>query len=105
MYIAPNPFSPDGDGLEDVLFIQPPVAATAQFIRITIYDIRGRVRRTLTPGSLAGPRETFLWDGRDDAGAFLPSGLYIILMEDLQPNTGRAARYKETAVLARPMKE
>jgi hypothetical protein len=102
---APNPFSPDGDGIDDILFINLPMQNTPQFIRMTVFDARGRQRRLLTPGSLAGPGETFLWDGVDDAGLLLPAGLYIILVEDLQPLAGRQTTYKMPVILARPLDE
>jgi hypothetical protein len=45
---------------------------------VTVWDIRGRPVRRLWSGDLAaGPREV-IWDGRDDAGARVAPGLYLI---------------------------
>lgn len=100
----PDLFSPDGDGIEDILLIYPPFHPMARFIRITVFDSKGREVRRLTPGSLAGPQEVFLWDGKDNTGAFLPAGIYIIFLEDLQTDAGRMQSHKKAVVLARPLR-
>ena len=101
--LEPIPFSPDGDGIEDVLFIHPPPHERTRFIKIIVFDSRGREVRTITPGSLAGPREMFSWDGRDNTGLFLPAGIYIVFLEDLQADAGKIKTYKKAVVLARPL--
>ncbi len=47
-------------------------------VKLAIYDSAGRLVRELYPGTLldAGDHE-IIWDGRDDAGRELPSGVYL----------------------------
>lgn len=51
-------------------------------VSLRIYDVGGRLVRTLVPGTLqeAG-RHTMTWDGLDDAGATTPAGLYFGRLE------------------------
>lgn len=46
-------------------------------VTITVYDARGRVVRTLFSGPAPTGSHTVEWDGRDDAGASLSSGVYF----------------------------
>lgn len=66
--IAPNP-------VRGTSTIQLPRGGTAR-----IYDSRGRPVRTLRLGSGTGPARAF-WDGADDAGRPLPSGVYFLRRE------------------------
>jgi aminopeptidase N len=69
VWSGPNPFS----GSTTVRFSLP-APGTA---RLRVYDISGRLVRTLFQGSSgAGPRQV-AWDGRGDDGSTLPSGVYF----------------------------
>ncbi len=65
---APNPFNP-----VTTLRYSLPVAGHAV---LKLYDVRGRLVRTLIDGyTAAGPAEAH-WNGRDDDGRRVPSGTY-----------------------------
>lgn len=49
--------------------------------RLRIFSIDGRLVRTLLDGSLAAGEQMTAWDGRDDGGRALPSGLYLYAFE------------------------
>lgn len=49
-------------------------------VRLVIHDLQGRHLRTLWNGSRPAGVYTHLWDGRDDAGRTLPSGVYFARM-------------------------
>jgi Ca-activated chloride channel family protein len=51
------------------------------FISITVYDILGRKVRTLIAQSSAIGRFEITWDGKDDAGNTVPSGVYIYRLQ------------------------
>ncbi|MBI1795440.1 MAG: S8 family serine peptidase [Candidatus Eisenbacteria bacterium] len=55
--------------------------AEAGHVRLALFDVRGRRVRTLVDGvrSAGVVRET--WDGRDDAGAPAPAGIYLARVE------------------------
>jgi len=66
---APNPFNPQ-------TAIRFSLAAEGE-VRLAIYDVAGRSVRTLVAGKRpAGPSEA-MWDGKDDRGAPVASGLYF----------------------------
>jgi hypothetical protein len=70
----PNPFNP----LTTVEYEIP----RAQAVRISIYDIRGRlVRRLLDNVAQSAGRHEIAWNGRADSGAAQPSGVYFCRLE------------------------
>jgi hypothetical protein len=67
----PNPFNP-------VTTIRVEVPAGETFrSSLVVYDLRGRRVRTLLDGPLGPGNHLFTWDGRDDRGEDVPSGVYI----------------------------
>jgi hypothetical protein len=46
-------------------------------LRLRLYDLQGRVVRTLYDGPVETGLATFTWDGRDDAGRAVGSGIYF----------------------------
>ena len=66
----PNPFNPRTE-------LQLTLAAAGP-VRLAIVDLRGREVRTLLAGeTLPAGRTAVAWDGRDDAGRPLGSGVYL----------------------------
>ena len=49
-------------------------------VRLAVYDIAGRRRSTLLDRELPGGMTEVVWDGRDEAGARVASGIYFIRM-------------------------
>ncbi len=69
----PNPFNP-------VTRIQFDLAEAAR-ARITIFDAAGRAVRTLVDANLAPGSYQRIWDGRDDEGRSVGSGVYFYRLE------------------------
>lgn len=53
----------------------------AGFARLTIFDVSGRVVTTLIEGSSSAGRFSVSWDGRDQFGADVASGVYFANLE------------------------
>lgn len=102
--VAPSPFSPDGDGWEDVASLRYRLRQAPALLRVRIYDARGRLVRTLEDAALSGTEGALLWDGLDDAGRALRVGIYVALLEAVDPGGGTVEAYKAPIVLARPLK-
>ena len=68
----PNPFNPS----TTVAFSLPETEA----VRIDVYDIRGALVRQLVTDTLGPGEHTAVWDGRDDDGAPVASGVFLIRM-------------------------
>lgn len=48
---------------------------------LTVFDVRGRLVRRLQDGVAASGPHEIGWDGRDDGGRELPSGVYLLRLE------------------------
>jgi len=51
---------------------------------LDVYDIQGRLVRRLWQGRLAGGEHQLGWDGRDDAGRAVATGVYLSRLETLE---------------------
>jgi flagellar hook assembly protein FlgD len=61
-----------------------------QHVRIHVQDASGRLVRTLHEGTLEAGEHVSCWDGRDDRGAALNPGSYMMRLEvDAAPLTSR----------------
>ena len=49
--------------------------------RLAIYDVQGRLIRTLMDGWQQVGAQSVVWDGRDDKGAPTPSGIYLYRLD------------------------
>ena len=65
----PNPFNPS----TEIRF----AVATAGRVDLAVYDLTGRRIRTLVAASLPAGEHAVRWDGDDENGAPLASGLYL----------------------------
>ena len=66
-------------------------AARGRRLTVRVHDLLGRSLRTLVEGQRFASEGAFVWDGRDDRGAPVPPGLYVIRAEAL-PDGGERAR-------------
>jgi hypothetical protein len=99
---SPNPFSPDGDGVDEVVVIHYELPVRTSILSLKIYDVRGRLIRRVAncePGGFSG---NIIWDGRDDAGALARTGVYVALLEAANGG-GALPGVKGVLVLARPL--
>ena len=98
--INPNPFSPDGDAFEDFCIVRYNLPLTTSLIRISIFDIKGRLLRTLANSELSGPKGEIIWDGLDDAKQRVRIGPYIVFIEAIDSQGGIIATARAVAVVA-----
>jgi subtilisin-like proprotein convertase family protein len=67
---VPNPFNP----VTEISFAVP---VDAGLVALDIFDVRGQKVRTLERSNLAAGNYTRVWNGRDDSGAQVSSGVYF----------------------------
>jgi hypothetical protein len=67
--IGPNPFNPR----TSIAFSIPRDGAAA----LTVHDAAGRTVRTLLRGAIRAGAHAVEWDGRDDQGRLVASGVYV----------------------------
>ena len=97
---SPNPFSPDGDGHEDVTILDYRLPSTTALIRVRIYDAKGRLIRTLASSEPSGSHGEIIWDGYNDDHERARIGIYIVLLEALDGFGGNQQTVKGTVVVA-----
>ena len=80
--IAPNPFTPNGDGVNEVAEIAFSLfrVQAERSLAVRIYTLAGRRVRQLAALATGG-RQQFVWDGRDEEGRVVAPGLYLCKIE------------------------
>ncbi len=79
--VYPNPFNPNTTISYELRRAGP--------VRLDLYDLRGRrVRRLVDTAQSAGIQRV-VWDGRDDQGRRLASGVYLLRLEAAQESFTR----------------
>ena len=69
----PNPF---GDATSVVFLLPQP-----ETVRLEVYDVTGRLVRTLTDRTLGAGEHRIAWDGRADDGQRVGTGVYFYRFE------------------------
>ncbi|MFO7949179.1 MAG: lamin tail domain-containing protein [Candidatus Fermentibacteraceae bacterium] len=98
--VWPSPFSPDGDGHDDVLNISMNAETSGNTVTARIYNVQGRVVKTLTERMECGSSLALQWDGSDENGARMPVGRYIVFLR-CRPASGEVREAVEVVILAR----
>lgn len=90
LFVRPNPFTPNGDGVNDVVYFDFEHATNPETsTEIKIFDERGYLVKTLDSGLLP-----IVWDGTDDSDRRLEGGLYLY-----QIKHGDDDRYKQGSLV------
>jgi predicted outer membrane repeat protein len=93
----PNPFNPD-------TWIPYKLAQSAN-VAIQIYDVKGRLIRTLdlgvqSPGVYITKQTAAYWNGRDDAGEKVASGVYFYILQVEYSNKDGASKFRAIRKMA-----
>lgn len=70
---TPNPFNPT----TSIRFVLP----ASEHVTLTVYDVNGRLVRTLVDGVEGNGSHDVKWDGRDAAGSPVGSGIYFYRLQ------------------------
>jgi hypothetical protein len=98
--VAPSPFSVERDGATRIRYT---LETAPSLVRARIFDARGRNVRTLEDARLVGRSGELVWNGRDDAGHRVRVGVYVVLFEAVQAESGTVTTLKAPVVVARPL--
>ncbi len=96
-----NPFSPNGDGIDDELLIKYKLPYEQGIIKLQIFDMTGR--NIATPyWNVYFPQEGLLkWDGKRSDGSNARIGIYIIKLSVKDTASGKVWEKVKTVVLAK----
>ncbi|RMF59667.1 MAG: choice-of-anchor D domain-containing protein [Bacteroidetes bacterium] len=78
LVVAPNPFTPNGDGINEPVRFKVREAGYQNAV-LKIFNFEGRLLRTIDTLDGAGH---LTWDGRDETGTDQPPGVYLYIVED-----------------------
>jgi hypothetical protein len=71
---APNPFNP-------TTLIRYDVPADGGNVSLKVFDVSGRLVRVLYEGIQSAGQKSVTWDGKDDSGIHMPTGVYFCRLE------------------------
>jgi hypothetical protein len=98
---SPNPFSPDGDGFEDVSTLTIQTGTSGSWaMQVRIYDARGRIVRTLANATAVLGASALTFDGKRDNGQTLPPGLYTVLVEITSQSPAQSLKQETGVIIA-----
>ena len=97
--MIPPVFSPDGDGFDDVTTINLSHFDVGYTAKIIVFDSQGRHVRDLVNCQNIANQSQFVWNGLDDNGRVVPSGIYVVLVEVFDTQ-GDMKRFKRAVVVA-----
>ena len=97
--VAPNPFTPNGDGINDRTEIRFDLGKLNQTrkIQVAIYDLSGRRVWQQKQEGYGSP--VFVWDGRDNTDEWVPPGLYVCKV-NVRVDADEATRTTAARVIA-----
>ncbi len=73
-------------------------SSVGSFANVQIYDAQGQLVKTLAENQLLAAGGFFTWDGTNESGTKVKTGIYIIIFERYN-NTGEAGVLRETVVV------
>lgn len=76
--LSPKRFSPNRDGLNDILRIEYKLPSPDYLLEATLFTTQGVPVVHLTRGQLAGSRGELTWRGWMEDGTVVPAGLYLL---------------------------
>ncbi len=99
LVLAPEVFSPDQDGFDDVIQIAYSFTKPGFTASLYIFNASGRPVRKLAGNQNLGVQGIFTWDGVDETGEKAAIGIYLVLMEAFDLS-GNVLRFTGRCVLA-----
>ena len=93
--VSPNPFTPNDDGVNDVVNISYKLLRVTSSVPVSIeiFDLSGRLMKQVYMGDDPLGEYSHNWDGTDNSNSLVPPGLYLYrisadLQSELETNSG-----------------
>jgi len=100
---SPNPFSPDGDGIDDELTLSFSLPFFAAAIRWEVIDMAGRIIAKPYYNYQVGQNGVLTWDGKRDNGKPARIGIYVMKVSFRDVSSTASWEKVKTVVLAKPL--
>jgi len=100
VWLEPEAFSPDNDGIDDVCFVKYKTDADGYVANAIILNAVGVKVYHLATNILLSSEGFLSWDGRTDAGRITNTGVYVLYFEMFNPKTGARKQLKLPVVVS-----
>ncbi|MEN9522616.1 MAG: hypothetical protein RL065_993, partial [Bacteroidota bacterium] len=97
--LQPKVFSPDNDGIDDVLLINYNLDLAGYSAKISIFDVEGNSIKTISNLQTLEQKGFFQWDGTDTNSSKMARGIYVVYAEFFN-TSGKKIVLKKDCVLA-----
>jgi len=96
--VQPEVFTPDNDGVNDVLEIILRMSNPDWMTDVRIYEVSGRLVRRLVSNKMTGTEGRVAWNGTNDDGILCYNGIYVLFIR-LYDLEGHIREFRKTCVL------
>ncbi len=97
--VSPEVFSPDNDGMDDVLSIRYHFKNPGNNLTVDIFNHNGKHVKKLTDNEYVGTEGVVFWDGLTDENTKAPVGIYILYIKAFNAD-GNVQSWKKPVVVA-----
>jgi len=97
--IEPEIFSPDNDGVDDIMNIRYKFDNPGNVMSVTVLNSNGAIVRKLIHNEYIGVEGSISWDGIRDDNSKAPIGIYIFYIT-IYDDLGTVKKFRKTGVLA-----
>ncbi|MDO9548739.1 MAG: lamin tail domain-containing protein, partial [Candidatus Marinimicrobia bacterium] len=98
---SPNPFSPNGDGVDDEVAIMYQLPFPSARVTVQIYDLMGRLIYEPARNITTSSRGAVYWDGSGKHGNRARIGMYLVRCSATDAASDKTVGYITTIVLVR----
>ncbi len=98
--LSTKTFSPNGDGKDDLVAVSVALPG-AGLVRLSVFDINGRLVRRLIDGETVDSGRVTFWDGSLGDGARARTGVYLLMFEARMHASGETFRARSPLILVR----
>jgi hypothetical protein len=95
-WLETKSFTPDNDGVDDLLLIRYKMPDNGYSATVTVYDAAGRRVKRIAGNAVLGSEGTLVWNGTADNTSRVNIGVYLMYIDAVSSQNGK----RETAKLA-----
>lgn len=100
VWLEPEAFSPDNDGIDDVCFIHYKTGEVGYAANVMIFNASGVKMCQLATNALLATEGFFIWDGKTDKGQNANVGVYVLFFEIFHVEKGKKKQVKLPLVVS-----
>ena len=99
--VEPNPFTPNGDGIDDEVAIIYQLPFPSANVSVQVYDMLGRLICEPARNLISSSRGVIYWDGSSQYGNRARIGMYVVRCSATDRTSDKTVGYVTTVVLGR----